>query len=299
MRGHDVCMPDETEVTQRVPPPPDAPPPPPPAPPGFVLRDAWPWLGLLGILAVAGLLVWLFVLRDRNDKGPLVPAVVGLPQQRAVAELTGKGFNVKIVIGPAKRPRGIVISQIPGGGTRLDTGQTVTLHVSNGHPVTTATTPTTTATSTTTTAPTTTSSSTQTTPVTTAPVPDVVGQDAASGAGQVEAAGFVAQTDPVSASGPPGSIVQEDPAAGTDAKVGSVVRLGVAVGSSRPAVHVPNVVGQKASSARAALLAEPLTVRTEYKKGPAKSVGVVLSQTTPAAGSAAPAYTQVTIVVGS
>jgi serine/threonine-protein kinase len=286
-------MPEETEITRDVPPPPAAPPPPPPAPPGFVLRDAWPWLALLGILAVAGLLVWLFVLRDRNDKGPLVPAVVGLPQQRAVAELTGKGFNVKVVIGPANRPRGIVISQIPGGGTRLDTGQTVTLHVSNGHPVTPATTPTTTTTSTTTTAQTTTLSSTLT-----APVPDVVGQDVASGAGQVEAAGFVAQTDPVSASVTPGSIVQEDPAAGTDAKVGSVVRLGVAVGSSRPAVHVPNVVGQKASSARAALLAEPLTVRTEYKKGPAKSVGVVLSQT-PAAGSTAPAYTQVTIVVGS
>jgi eukaryotic-like serine/threonine-protein kinase len=291
-------MPDETEVTQRVPPP-AAPPPPPPAPPGFVLRDAWPWLALLGVIAVAGLLVWLFVLRDRNDKGPLVPAVVGLPQQRAVAELTGKGFNVKIVIAPAKRPRGIVISQIPGGGTRLDPGQTVTLHASNGHPVTTETTTTTTAATTTATTPqTTTASSTQTTPAATAPLPDVVGQDVASGAGQVEAAGFVAQTDPVNASGPPGSIVQEDPAAGSDAKVGSVVRLGVAVGSNRPAVQVPNVVGQKAASARAALLAKPLTIRTEYKKGPAKSVGVVLSQS-PAAGGTAPAYTQVTIVVGS
>jgi serine/threonine-protein kinase len=284
-------MPEETEITQNVPPP-DAPPPPPPAPPGFVLRDAWPWLALLGILAVAGLLVWLFVLRDRNAKGPLVPAVVGLPQQRAVAELTGRGFNVKVVIGPANRPRGIVISQIPGGGTRLDTGQTVTLHVSNGHPVTTATTPTTS------TVQTTTASTTQTTPAATASVPDAVGQDAAAGAGQVEAAGFVAETDPVSASGPPGSIVQESPAAGTDAPVGSVVQLQVAVGSSRPAVHVPNVVGQKAAAARAALLAKPLTVRTEYKKGPAKSVGVVLSQT-PAAGSTAPAYTQVAIVVGS
>jgi serine/threonine-protein kinase len=285
-------MPEETEITQSVPPPPDAPPPPPPAPPGFVLRDAWPWLALLGILAVAGLLVWLFVLRDRNAKGPLVPAVVGLPQQRAVPELTGRGFNVKVVIGTANRPRGIVISQIPGGGTRLDTGQTVTLHVSNGQPVTTATTPTTS------TVQTTTASTTQTTPAATASVPDVVGQDAAAGSGQVEAAGFVAETDPVSASGPPGSIVEESPAAGTDAPVGSVVQLQVAVGSSRPAVQVPNVVGQKAAAARAALLAKPLTVRTEYKKGPAKSVGVVLSQT-PSSGSTAPAYTQVTIVVGS
>ena len=228
------------------------------------------------------------MLRDRNDKGPLVPAVVGLPQQRAVAELTGRGFNVKAIVGPSKRPRGIVASQIPGGGTRLATGQTVTLHVSNGRPVA-ARPPATTATTTT--------RQTTTAPGASAPVPDVVGQDDASGAGQVEAAGFVAETDPVSGSGAPGSIVAENPAAGADAQVGSVVRLDVATGSSRPAVQVPNVVGQKASSARAALRAK-LTVRTDFKKGPAKSVGVVLSQS-PAAGGSAPAYTQVTIVVGS
>jgi len=241
---------------------------------------------------VAGLLVWLFVLRDRNDKGPVVPAVVGLHQQQAISELTGRGFNVKVVRAPANRPAGIVISQIPGGGTRLDSGQTVTLHVSNGHPVTVAPTTTTTA------GRTTTRSSTQTVPVTTAPVPDVAGQDDVSGAGQVEAAGFVAETSPVTTSGTPGSIVQEDPAAGTDEKIGSVVRLGVAVGSNRPSASVPNVVGQKAPAARAALLGAKLTVRTEYKKGPAKSVGVVLSQS-PSAGSSAPAYSQVTIVVGS
>jgi beta-lactam-binding protein with PASTA domain len=92
--------------------------------------------------------------------------------------------------------------------------------------------------------------------------------------------------------------VQESPAAGTGEKIGSVVRLDVAVGSNRPAVHVPNVVGEKSASARAALLAAKLTVHTEYKKGPVKRVGLVLSQR-PAAGSSAPAYTQVTIVVGS
>ena len=229
------------------------------------------------------------MLRDRNDKGPLVPAVVGLPQQRAVAELTGRGFNVKAIVGPSKRPRGIVASQIPGGGTRLATGQTVTLHVSNGRPV--AAVPTTTT-------ATTATGQTSTAPGASAPVPDVVGQDDASGAGQVEAAGFVAETDPVSGSGAPGSIMAENPAAGADAQVGSIVRLDVATGSSRPAVQVPNVVGQKASSARGALLASKLTVRTDFKKGPAKSVGVVLSQS-PAAGGSAPAYTQVTIVVGS
>ena len=290
MRGQDPGIRDETEITQDVPPAAPGPPPPPPAPPGFLLRDAAPWLALLGILAVAGLLAWLFVLRDRSDKGPLVPSVVGLPQQRAVGELTSRGLNVKGIVGPGKRPRGIVVSQTPGGGTRLAAGQTVTVHVSNGRPVG--------APAATTTAPTTTASSTRTAPAARAPVPDVVGQDDASGAGQVEAAGFVAETDPVSASGTPGSIVGESPAAGSDTSIGSVVRLDVATGSSRSAVQVPNVVGQKAASARAALLAAKLTVRTEFKKSGTKRIGVVLSQS-PTPGGSAPAYTQVTIVVGS
>jgi serine/threonine-protein kinase len=129
-------------------------------------------------------------------------------------------------------------------------------------------------------------------------VPDVVGQDMASGAGQIEAAGFVAETAPVtSASAPDGQIVQEAPAAGSQAPAGSIVQLQVAAGSSQSQVQVPNVVGQKAGSARAALLQAKLTARTEYRKGPKTSAGVVLAQT-PAAGSSAAAYTQVTLTVG-
>jgi beta-lactam-binding protein with PASTA domain len=60
---------------------------------------------------------------------------------------------------------------------------------------------------------------------------------------------------------------------------------------------VPDVTGQKAGAARAGLLGAKLTVKTTYEKGPAKSTGVVLSQS-PAGGGSAPAYTQVTIVVG-
>ncbi|MDX6485230.1 MAG: eukaryotic-like serine/threonine-protein kinase [Gaiellaceae bacterium] len=257
------------------------------------MRDVAPWLALLGILAVAGLLVWLFVLRNDNNKGNTVPAVVGMQQQQAISKLTDDGFNVKAIVGPAAKPRGVVVSQIPGGGSRLDKGQTVTLHVSNGHPVRAVTTPTKT-----TTTPTRSGTTTSSAAPATAQVPDVSGQDAASGAGQVEAAGFVAETDPGAASGTPGSIVQQDPAAGSQAAAGSVVRLSVAVGSDRPAQQVPNVVGQKASAARASLLDAKLTVKTVDKQGPAKSRGVVLGQS-PSAGGSVPAWTQVTITVGS
>jgi eukaryotic-like serine/threonine-protein kinase len=280
---------DETEITQsHAPPPPPAavPPPPESGPPRFLLEDAWPWLALLGILALAALLVWLFVFNSRGSKGRTVPAVVGRPQQTAVAELQKDGFGVKEIIGPSRRPRGIVASQVPGGGSRLDKGQTVTINVSNGRPlVTPSTNASTTTTSATTTAATTTTAAAQS-------VPDVGGQDLASAAGQVEAAGFVAETDPVTASGAPGSVVQEDPAAGTQAPAGSIVKLSVAVGSNRPPTQVPDVVGQQAPAARATLLEAKLTVRTVYKHG---KLGVVLAETPT---GTAPAYTQVTLTVG-
>jgi serine/threonine-protein kinase len=215
---------------------------------------------------------------------------VGLPQQEAVAKITRDGIDVSVIIGASAKPRGIVVSQSPGGGSRIGSGQSVTLHVSNGHALQTSTS--------TTQAATTTAATTATTATTqsTAAVPSVTGQDMASAAGQVEAAGFVAETDPVSASGPAGSVVSEAPSAGSSAPAGSVVRLSVATGSSRPPVQVPNVTGQKAAAARAALLNAKLTAKTVYKKGPAKDVGVVVAETP--TGSE-PAYTQITLTVGS
>jgi beta-lactam-binding protein with PASTA domain len=117
-----------------------------------------------------------------------------------------------------------------------------------------------------------------------------------SGAGQVEAAGLVAETAPVTGGGTPGTVVGENPTAGSQAAAGSAVVLSIATGSNRPQVQVPNVVGQKSAAARATLLRAKLTAKTVYKKGPAKSVGIVLGQ---APTGAVPAYTQVTITVGS
>jgi beta-lactam-binding protein with PASTA domain len=62
-------------------------------------------------------------------------------------------------------------------------------------------------------------------------------------------------------------------------------------------VQVPNVLGQKAAAARAALLQAKLTVRTQYKKAPKRYVGVVVGET-PGGGGSAPAYTQITLTVG-
>lgn len=281
---------DENEITQsHSPVPPGAPPP--PARPPLLVADVARWLAILGIVVVAGLLVWVFLVRDRGHGGKIVPAVVGLPQQQAVAKLTSRGINVRVIIGPSAKPRGVVFSQAPGAGSRIGNSQSVTLHSSNGHtlqqsPTTTQTTSTTTTAKTTTAAP---------TPAT-ASVPNVTGQDLASAAGQIEAAGFVAEGDPATGSGTAGSVLSQSPTAGAHAAAGSVVRLSVATGTNRPATNVPNVVGQKAAAARDALIGAKLTARTIYRKGPAKKVGIVLAQSP--TGSQ-PAYTQITLTVGS
>jgi beta-lactam-binding protein with PASTA domain len=300
-QAHPPITPPPAGPPPGAPPPEDGPPPGPP-PPG---RDVWPWLAALGILAIAGLLLWLFVFRD-TSKGKIVPAVVGLQQQQAVEELTKEGFAVQVIVAPSAKSAGIVFSQKPGGGSRLDRGQTVVIHVSNGHPLTDTTTsetttttaaPTTTAEQTTTASQTTTKETTTTAPPT-ASVPDVTGQQASDAAGQIEAAGFVAQTDPVDQSGTAGSVVGQSPAGKSNAPIGSVVRLSVATrGSDRPAQQVPNVVGQKAAAARAALLDAKFTVKTVNKKASGSSRGAVLAQS-PVAGDSQPAYTQVTITVG-
>ena len=287
--GYSVIDPDDTQSFQAVEPAEPVEPagPPPPrrsGPPPGLIDDVWPWLGLLVLLAVAALLVWLFVLRGHHHKAHVVPAVVGLQERTAIKRLTDDGYNVKSIHEPLKRPAGIVASQKPGGGSRLPASATVVIHVSNGKappaaPATTTQAQTTTKKTTTAAAP-------------TAQVPDVTGQTAAAGAGQVEAAGFIAETDPVQGGGTPGSITQESPPGGTQAKAGETVTLGVAVGSNRSTVQVPNVVGQTAAAARAALLDAKLTVRTTYKAGKA---GVVLGESP--TGSA-PAWTQVTISVG-
>ena len=264
-----------------------APPPGPPPPPPGMLSDVGPWLAVFGSAVAAGLFGWLFVLHHRGERGTVVPAVVGEPQQRAVARLTGDGINVREIVGPSSRPRGLVVSQIPDGGSRIAKGQAVTLHVSTGRaaqPAKTTTTPATTAASTTTAA------------AAQAAVPNVTGEDMATASGRVEAAGFVAETEPVPGSGAAGTVGAQDPPASAQAPEGSVVRLSVLTGSTRPAIGVPNVVGQKASVARATLLSANLTVKTVYKHGPAKSVGGVLAESP--TGSE-PRYTQITLTVGS
>jgi beta-lactam-binding protein with PASTA domain len=100
----------------------------------------------------------------------------------------------------------------------------------------------------------------------------------------------------VPGSGTAGTVTAQNPSASAQAPAGSIVRLSVVTGTTRPSLTVPNIVGQKAAAARAALLNVNLTTKTVDKKGPAKSIGVVLAESP--TGSQ-PRYTQITLTVGS
>jgi eukaryotic-like serine/threonine-protein kinase len=127
---------------------------------------------------------------------------------------------------------------------------------------------------------------------TTAPVPAVTGEDLPTATGDVEAAGFVPDTEPVDAGGPPGTIAQQSPGGGEQATAGSSVLLDVVFPANRSSVQIPSVVGKSAADARAALAQAKLTFKTSYTSG---KPGIVLAQS--ATGSA-PAYTQIALTVG-
>lgn len=261
-----------------------------PGPPGpprgwLAVENPWPWL-LLVLVPVAALLVWLLLLRG-HGANQTVPRVVGLRQSAAVARLTRAGYDVTVVRAPSRRPLDVVFAQRPGAGSRLGKQQSVTIDVANGSKPVARPKP----------APLPTTATTATTAASVT-VPQVAAEVQADAGGAVEAAGLVPDSYPVRSSEPPGTVVAQSPAAGTPLATGGTVRLNVSSGTNaQPSASVPDVSGQTAADARAALWNAKLTVRTVYAHAPsAAQIGHVLGET--GAGSTLPAFSQVTITVG-
>jgi serine/threonine-protein kinase len=62
-----------------------------------------------------------------------VPGVEGRSEEEAGALITGAGLGLKVLTEFSDRvPRGVVVSQTPGGGTTVRKGDTVTIVISNG-----------------------------------------------------------------------------------------------------------------------------------------------------------------------
>jgi beta-lactam-binding protein with PASTA domain len=106
-----------------------------PPPTGYAAGDGprrtWPWIVLtLLVVALAAGAIWF---AQGQGKSP-VPSVVGVPVDRAQALIEQRGFEANVERRASLRPVDEVIEQDPGGGQKAKDGSTVTLTVSDGPP---------------------------------------------------------------------------------------------------------------------------------------------------------------------
>jgi beta-lactam-binding protein with PASTA domain len=216
-------------------------------------QDSWvrrylPWIliAVLGVLIIVGLVLWYVTKSDNKN----VPAVVGLRVDDAVNRMQNDGFKVQIARQSNARPAGVVFGQNPGGGTSTGKGSTVNLLVSKGRSRVT--------------------------------VPNAVGRSQGDARDQLVQAGFTVTTAQVFSDQPTGTVVAQDPAAGTRSAPGTKVRINVSKGAA--AVQVPSEVGSTVDDATAALSAKGFKVQTT-RVASSEVVDTVVSQS-PAGGSA-------------
>lgn len=232
-------------------------------------RELWPWLMALLILVLGGLAALYLVSQDDDKKSSTdtattvlvttsgetetaattvevagVPRVVGLRSAQAVERIREAGLEPVVKSVFSERPNGIVASQAPKAGTEAEPGSKVTLNVSKGERAVT--------------------------------VPDTLGQEEASAAETLRAAGFGVAIYDVPSPDPKGTVVAQEPRGGVTAPKGSSVRINVssgAPGSTTPEpvqrpepaeVTVPDVVGQQRRAAGDALRAAGLKPSTVY-----------------------------------
>jgi sugar lactone lactonase YvrE len=137
----------------------------------------------------------------------MVPAVVGLSQAAATTAITGAGLTVGSITNMSSStvPSGSVISESPGPGSSVAQGSPVNLVVSSG-------------------------------PAQVA-VPNVLGNTQAAATTAITGAGLVLGTVSMATSNtvPSGSVISENPGAGTLVNIGSAVNLVVSSGPPAPA----------------------------------------------------------------
>ena len=184
----------------------------------------------------------------------------------AVATLTSLGLKPKERLKSSTAPSGTVLAQSPAAGTKVKTGATVTLTVSNQTAVT---------------------------------VPSVVGDTEATASNKLGAVGLsVTTANACSAQYPSGQVSAETPAAGTNVAPKSTVKLTVSTGPCP--VKLPTELGRPIATAKSTLTGKGFTVVThtttktgQYCVAPATD-GKVTRQT-PAAGTTATPGSTVTL----
>jgi serine/threonine-protein kinase len=261
-----------TEIVRR--PPTAGPPSPPYSPPGGFYeydepirrRSFWPWLlaaGLIAAAVVAGWYVYTKIQDQLNQTKPVaVPFVEGIKEQNAVAKIRGAGLKVRVTrLASDKAPETFVFDQSPGGGERIDRGNTVTISVSTGKPK--------------------------------VKVPSVIGDQATDAVAALTQIGLKADIHRVNSGKESGTVTGQFPKAGTKLVKGEKVRINVSQGP-KP-IGVPPVVGVPYEQASASLQGAGFAVaRRDVDSNEPK--GVVVEQS-PGANTLASKGSTVTLSV--
>ncbi|HEX5474656.1 MAG TPA: PASTA domain-containing protein [Vicinamibacterales bacterium] len=203
------------------------------------------------------------------SSGVSVPSVVNLTEADATAALSGVNLVASASTAPSPTvPAGSVISQSPEAGTHVSGGSTVAIVVSSGPPP----------------------------PVN---VPDVRNMVLSAAENTIVAGSLTVGTitQQSSATVAAGSVVDQNPAAGTSVPADSPVNL--VVSSGPPPVSVPDVVNMTQAAAASAIATAGLAVGT-VTSAPSATVpaGSIVSEN-PGAGSLVPPGSAVNLVVSS
>jgi serine/threonine-protein kinase len=190
--------------------------------------------------------------------------VKGQRRDEAVAELANADLKANVVPINSGEPVDTVLGQDPKPGTELVKGSTVRINVSKGpKPIA---------------------------------VPNVVGSPFESAQSALQGAGFAVARQDVESGEPAGTVVGQDPAAGTQQGKGSVITLQVSQGPATS--QVPDVTSQTEDDARAQLTSSGFEVQVVEEIVEDQTLeGRVLSQD-PEGGTDAEEGTTVVIVVG-
>lgn len=208
------------------------------------------WPGLLALLVAVLVGIGAYLYFAQQDEST-VPAVTGLQQERAEAQVRDAGLEPRTTRQESAKPQGVVIAQSPDPGSEVDEGADVRLVVSTGPPRET--------------------------------VPDVVGRSESQAVADLTEAGFEAEVTQAFSERKAGLVVAQEPKAGATLKEGSTVALTVSKGG-KP-VSVPDVVGTTSSQATATLRDAGLEVNVVGVPSDQPS-GTVVAQS-PAAGKQA------------
>ncbi|MDQ3866263.1 MAG: PASTA domain-containing protein, partial [Actinomycetota bacterium] len=218
-------------------------------PPPKQRRRFVPWLVALLLVAAAALAGWYVysqVQENLQESRPVgVPPLVGLTQENALRQLRELGLEGKVVEqASAEQPAGRVFRQTPDEGTRLPKGETVTLYVSTGPPMTN--------------------------------VPGVVGLTYQDAVDELEKQNLESRRVDLFADAPPGEVIAQKPREGATVRQGSTVTLKVSKGQEL--VSVPDVLRQNEASARAELGANGFDVSVSSAPSDDVEEGLVFDQ---------------------